>query len=204
MFGGFDSHASVLIPVEVSRHSVQHPTRCQRLTSISGNIDNGHHAMLHTCGSAPGMSIRGSHRTKGCFSGCAGHNSAAQSALVLPRAVHVAHTALCDGRRCPPRDGPRGVNSGYGHPVLPKWTVDTSGVPWCHRGTPASHTMVQCNHSQSEGIHEFIPALGIRKQTVHYLSAFPEVNLFQGNHFQTLFGLLNMLSFGILLCENSM
>ena len=50
--------------------TVSHSRRCQRLTSISGNPDNGHHATLHTCSSAPGMSIRGSHRTKGCFSGC--------------------------------------------------------------------------------------------------------------------------------------
>ena len=50
--------------------TVSHSRRCQRLTSISGNPDNGPHAMLHTCSSAPGMSIRGSHRTKGCFSGC--------------------------------------------------------------------------------------------------------------------------------------
>ena len=50
--------------------TVSHSRRCQRLTSISGNPDNGPHATLHTCSSAPGMSIRGSHRTKGCFSGC--------------------------------------------------------------------------------------------------------------------------------------
>ena len=65
----------------------------------------------------------------------------------------------------------------------PEWTEDTSGVPWCHRGMPPTNTMVQCNHSQSEGIHEFIPALGIRKQTtsVHYLSTFWYINLFLQN-----------------------
>ena len=110
VFGEFDSHASALIPVKVFPPLRPSPRRCQRLTSISGSSDNGHHAMLHTCGSAPGMSIRGSRRTKGCFSGCTGHHSA----LVWPRACR---TALCVMGAGVPRFGPRGVNSGYGHPV---------------------------------------------------------------------------------------
>ena len=79
---------------------------------------------------------------------CAGHHSA----LVWPRACR---TALCVMGQ---------VSLGWAawgefglRTSCPGWTEDTSGVPWCHRGTPPTHTVVQCNHSQSERIHEFIP-----------------------------------------------
>ena len=123
--------------------TVSHSRRCQRLTSISGNPDNGPHATLHTCSSAPGMSIRGSHRTKGCFSGC---TRTPQCRPVM------SHSSVW--RRCPlgwAAWGEFGLRTS-----CPGWTEDTSGVPWCHRGTPPTHTMIQCNHSQSERIHEFI------------------------------------------------
>ena len=51
-----------------------------------------------------------------------------------PRACH---TALCDGRRCP-WVGPRGVNSGYGHPVPSgqRTPLVSHGVTvGCHRPT---------------------------------------------------------------------
>ena len=127
---------------------------------------------------------------KGVFR-VAGHHNAA--ALWYCRVQCACHIALCDGRRCPQ------VWSAWGEFGLrtscPEWTEDTRGVPWCHRGMPVTRTILQCNHSQSGGIHEFIPAQGIRKQTtsVHYFSTFLEVNLFLWNqkYFDTLFGLLN-------------
>ena len=54
--------------------------------------------------------------------------------LLWPRACH---TALCDGRRCP-WVGPRGVNSGYGHPVPSgqRTPLVSHGVTvGCHRPT---------------------------------------------------------------------
>ena len=136
------------------------------------------------------MSIRGSHQTKGCFSGC--RTPQCRGALVWPRAMCMSHSSVRWAQ----------VSLGWSawgefglRTSCPEWTEDTRGVPWCHRGMPVTRTMLQCNHSQSGGIHEFIPAQGIRKQTtsVHYLSKFLDENLFLWNqkYFETLFGLLN-------------